>query len=121
VLRRLPMCMKRTGKVRVATKDIVVWKVFEEHWKGLLTPFMLEESTKIFNKRASGFAKGYGIHTYAKKRDAEVLAKSGIIFRGKVVKCFIPKGAKYVKGIDTTTASTEGLPCYQSTHLKEFK
>ena len=109
-----------TFKLKVAKKDIIVYKVFKKSHDGnndLLSVFtnfrwkvneLMEANTydkELFREeiKTDKFIGNGVFHTFKNKRDAKYLIKLlgeiwGSEYDLTVYKCIIPKGTEYVKG-----------------------
>ena len=109
-----------TFKLKVAKKDIIVYKVFKKSHDGnndLLSVFtnfrwkvneLMEANTydkELFREeiKKDKFIGNGMFHTFKNKRDAKYLIKLlgeiwGYRYDYTVYKCIIPKGTEYVKG-----------------------
>lgn len=122
------MCMKRTGKIKVAKKDIPVWKVIRSFWydKSVVTPFQFTPIQDLsisvdLNTLIEEPDELAGYHCYPLQSTARALRRELDYIPREcvhVVKMYIPKGAKYVEGVDyLCTDATDGKPAIQAERL----
>jgi hypothetical protein len=130
------MCIKakKNDIIRVAEKNLVVYKVFLSYYKKLVLPFRrvngidqykltkvsLTHSTinHVVNTRAYGFNYGFGYHSFGSLKQAE-LYKIKMNHKHKViVKMIIPKGTVYERGIIQHGYVGSGLRATRSEFLQ---
>jgi len=117
--------MKRTSRIKVAKEDIPVWKVMKKYYgtKQVVTCFQGTPIEHLLTERLNlndifeGELAGY--HCYPERSTALALKKAMAYTKVFVKKMYIPKGAKYVKGVDfQCSEATNGKPVYQASILK---
>jgi hypothetical protein len=112
------MCLHAVGTLQTATKDIPVWKILRKDNKSLLQNFQYEPNTLYRLRKALEVDWGNtieaGYHSFnpeqlqvyreergsaywrvAPRPDYDFLSRR---LRGKLVRFYIPKGAKYYLG-----------------------
>lgn len=137
------MCLYLTDKTKkehIAQESIVCYKILRKHprW-GYITPFQWDEIElgKVYRAKGDGKVrpiswiydihhkyfvnKGF-IHTFCTLEGAKKALYHGTEyginpFDNIIVKCTIPTGAKYYKGVFEKTR----IPCYASTSVRYWK
>lgn len=104
------MCLtiKQNAKERIAKRDIIVYKWLEEDeiLKSLRTPYRLQpikidktyesDLLLLFNNNIITV----GLHSFERKMDAvKDIMMTAFGFNPIIVRCIIPKGSKYYKGV----------------------
>jgi len=120
--------------VKVATKDITVWKVFMDG----RTPFKDNHGSdvcqelkdgvtrkKVVGKKAKGFGLGFGYSVFSLKRTANCYINCIKSRHGwdnlEPVKLLIPTGTKYARGAIELAMIGGNLPAIRCERLKEAK
>jgi len=125
------MCLtlNKESKLRVATRDIKVYKMMMIRSDGKeITPFNdyeLKQTniTELQIKPSIHYSIDLGFHSYAKLSDANAQAKcwDADNYDHYVVRCIIPKGAKYWDGTSNNIANYNGkLKSYVSNKLNRL-
>jgi hypothetical protein len=137
------MCLQNVGPQKVATEDIVCYKVVKVK-NGFLTPYMEQEvvigETYTSEIHHTGGSEEYSVlfretgcssrvridkalHSFADLADTadEIFWWEGVdIDSYKVVECIIPKGSIYYEGT-FGTGGTSVARCYASNCIKYIK
>ena len=104
------MCLylKQNSQLYTASIDITVYKFLTNTGAGLVSPYYnypvkigetyTSDLIKVYSN-SDGFCCNVGIHSYKKKVDAEKMSYINNRFQNIIVKCIIPKGARYFKGL----------------------
>jgi hypothetical protein len=97
------MCFIVTNKQKVATKDIVCYKVFNKgavsenkksvrsYWQNFKYDFGYEYWNTPLKTTDNNYKIEEGLHSYSTKRMAKYSGWSGTF----ILQCIIPKGSKY--------------------------
>jgi hypothetical protein len=111
------MCLELTDrKKKQATEDMVVWKVMADV-PGEVVSLFRGTTMKLGKKVKSKFSFNSegnvlkGLHSFADRSDAYNLAHRSSVMDTVIVKCIIPKGAKYY------VRKFWGMKCYASNKL----
>ena len=134
------MCLIKGEKVKIAKKDIPVWKVFEiKHSEYLLlfrsvTGYEYRNITTrdrlsaklslVIRNKSWGFDSGYGFHSFKNLNLAtsykESISRNGTR-RYAIKKLIIPEGTKYENGMIDYGLLGSGMIAIRSEYLKEPK
>jgi hypothetical protein len=102
------MCLEKISKKKIATEDIVVYKLVYTYNDCLHTVFQYSlveigktyhSKIKIINRFSKNKYIEIALHSFKNLNDAIIHKNSDA---KKIVKCIIPKGAKYYEGVFDT-------------------
>lgn len=103
------MCLTPIEKERVAINNIIVYKKLFKDGDKLLSPIFKDTEWKIGELKTSRLTGNpwrvfEGLHSYTTKKRVDCTNDEII------VKCIIPKGATYIRGLFNEIVSTQLIP-----------
>jgi hypothetical protein len=103
------------GEIKVAKRDIPVWKVFMSYnGKNIVTPWQERPFSEVVSRKVEVRGdKGYG--SLATRAGGKKIASEFVSVKVLIIRLFIPKGSKY--GVGLFSLWGEKYKAYRSDRL----